>query len=487
MLRAWDLNLQLIRNSSLPLHLQIAQKVIDEIQQGRLLPAAVMPGTRELAEILKVNRKTVVLTYEELVSQGWLASEDRRGTFVSKVLPSFAGTANRGLEIAKPAQANSKQFSHLNSQLKLAHVGNEDMPDARLIPLQALSRSFRSALLSTSRTHYLDHAEPKGRYELRAFISDMLNMERGLHIGPDNICMVRGSQMAAFIAARIISAAQGIVVFESLTYPTVRETFKSCGAQIMSVAIDQFGIKVSELEKLCKMQPVRAVFVTPQHQYPTTVTLSAERRKELLRLAEAYDFLIIEDGHDHEFDFSDTPTLPLASDDRHGRVIYIGSLSHMLSPGLNVAYLAGPVDFIDRCAEEARLIDQQGNMTVELVIFELMQSGEIKRHMRRMTKVYGERRTLLKQVVQGELDDLIEFEIPDGGLAFWLRFKHQQDMQALVEQTRNKGFKFSTGSFYAEDRSEVQAIRLGFASLNAREMGEGVERLKSVMINTRSK
>ncbi|HEY8117596.1 MAG TPA: PLP-dependent aminotransferase family protein [Methylophilaceae bacterium] len=363
MLRSWNLKLQLNRTSGTALYLQIAQKIIDEIQQGRLPPTTVMPGTRDLADSLSVNRKTVVLTYDELIAQGWLVTEHRRGTFVSSTLPSSSSITNdhspdlveitpQNLSHAEQLQAN--QVNHESDIIDFT----EGMPDSRLIPFEVLSRAFRRALVIGVRNNQLRYENSKGKIDLRNSIATMLNMARGLHIDADNICLVRGSQMGIFVAARVLTKPNDYVAFENLSYTSARDAFKSCGARILNVEIDRYGIKVDELERLCKLHPIRAVFVTPQHQYPTSAIMSASRRKELLRLANIYDFKILEDDHDHEFHFTDNPAFPLASDDRSDRVIYIGSLSKILAPGLRIGYLVASPAFADKCAADVMLIDR---------------------------------------------------------------------------------------------------------------------------------
>lgn len=482
MLRSWQLKIELDREVGSAIYLQIAARIVDEIKQGRLPSSTVMPGTRELSESLKVNRKTVVLAYDELIAQGWLVTENRRGTFVSAILPNYSIPSNPHAS----SQTESPRVQAISKDHLLANEGmidfSEGMPDTRLIPYEVLSRAFRHALLLTSRSNQMGDDNPQGRLELRQALASMLNMEKGLHVDADNICMVRGSQMGVFIAARILTKPGDCVVFEDLTYETARDAFKSCGAEVKHVAVDQHGMMVDQLENLCQTERVKVVFVTPQHQYPTTVILSKARRKELLRLADLYDFIIVEDDHDHEFQFAKTAAFPLASEDKGNRVVYLGSLSSMLAPGLRIGYLVGTQPLMQRFASDVMLIDTQGNNTLELAISELMNSGEIQRHILRMTKVYNERRSALQKLIHDELGKWVSFDLPHGGLAFWLRFKNKINMQLLKQHALTEKVKFTMGSAYSENNEEVPAIRLGFASLNQKELISGIQRIKRVLL-----
>ena len=298
MLRSWDLNLHITKSSGVVVYLQIAQQIIDEIQRGRLAPSAAMPGTRELATKMNVNRKTIVLAYDELIAQGWLTTESRRGTFVSAKLPRFSPDRLSNIDLAAPVtEAPAPALAAYASATETENIAqlidfNDGIPDTRLIPFETISKAFRHALIEPIRTNKLGYGDPRGALSLRHALSEMLNMERGLNVDIDNICIARGSQMGIFLAARVLANSNQYVVVENLSYPPAREAFRSCGAKILTVGLDQNGINVNELEALCKKYPISAIYVTPHHQFPTTVMMTAERRLKLLMLAEQYQFVI---------------------------------------------------------------------------------------------------------------------------------------------------------------------------------------------------
>ena len=484
MLRSWDLNLHITKSSGGVVYLQIAQQIIDEIQRGRLVPSAAMPGTRELAENLKVNRKTIVLAYDELIAQGWLTTESRRGTFVSAKLPYFSppnqrtiGLKQRVIEASAPVLA---KYASAIEMENIAHLidFNDGIPDTRLIPFETISKAFRHALIEPIRTNKLGYSDPRGMLSLRHAVSEMLNMERGLNVDIDNICIARGSQMGIFLAARILANTHQYVVVENLSYPPAREAFRSCGAKILTVGLDQNGINVHELEALCKKYSISAIYVTPHHQFPTTVMMTAERRLKLLMLAEQYNFVIVEDDYDHEFHFHHHPVFPLASTNHAGRVIYVGSLSKVLAPGLRVGYLVASKEIINQCASEVMLIDRQGNSVTELAVAALLESGEIKRHIRRTLKVYNERRNVLIDLLRNELGEFVNFDSPNGGLAIWLHLNDGMEINKLVKNALLEKVKILPASLFSESNLDINGIRLGFGSLNASELTTGIQRLK---------
>ena len=482
MLRPWDLNIAIRRGSQTAIYLQICHAILEEIRRGRIKPGSALPGTREMAEGLGVNRKTVVEAYEELTAQGWLVPERKRGTFVSSDLPQvdqrIAGSGTEGRMPERPAFGLYGTGPVIPLVLPKDGVLTFDdgAPDTRLTPIDELARAYRSGLASAVRRNRLGYGDPRGTLALRSAVSTMLNLDRGLTTTADNICLVRGSQMGIYLAARVLAGPGDTVVVEELSYPPAWEAFRAAGATIAAVGLDGNGMKLDELEKLCRQQRVRAVYVTPHHQFPTTVLMKPERRLRLTALAEQFGFAIVEDDYDHEFHFVHKPMLPLASADRWGKVIYIGSMSKLLSPSLRIGYLAAPVSVVERVASEIMIIDRQGDPATEAAVAELMESGAIKRHTRRVLRIYAERRQKLSDLLQETFGDLVEFTPPDGGLALWVQFKDGIDITALAARARTEGLQFLPGQSFAASGQPVQAVRLGFGSLDFGELTEAVRR-----------
>jgi GntR family transcriptional regulator/MocR family aminotransferase len=486
MLRRWDFVLEIQRESPMAPYLQIVHALIDGIRRGRLTPGDALPGSRELAKTLAVNRKTVVLAFDELIAQGWLTSEGTRGTFISPTLPIVmpASFAYRPVEPnAMPEQPDYFLPGSTSSiPILLPKVGaltfDDGAPDTRLVPVEALARAYRRALVGGGHRNQLSYGDPRGALQLRTAISSMLNLERGLTTVANNICLTRGSQMAIYLAARILSGPGDVVVMETLSYPPAREAFRAAGAEVIGIGLDSDGIRLDELEKVCRSHKVRCIYLTPHHQFPTTVSLKPDRRLRLLALADQFGFAIVEDDYDHEFHFNGRPLLPLASADRWGKVVYIGSLSKLLAPSMRSGYIAAPLNFIQRAAEEVLTIDRQGDSTTELAVADLIESGEIKRHARKVLKIYKQRRDLFAELLKAKLGSAIDFDLPDGGLAFWVRFSSDIDVVTLARDAALLGLRFLPGTCFAMNRESVSGARLGFASLDDKELADAAERLQ---------
>ena len=490
MLRPWHVNIVVSRQSRTALYLQIAHAIIDEVRRGRLAPGDALPGTRELAEGLNVSRKTIVLAYEELNTQGWVSPEAKRGTFVSKLLPS--------LDVyTRPERQNPKgsskvdvgfAFSRPRPDLPIQRTDDEVLtfddgsPDTRIAPTQELGRAYRRALTAAGRTNRLGYGDPRGSARVRRAISTMLNLDRGLSTTPETICTVRGSQMGIYLAARVFSGPGDAVVMEQLSYPPAREAFRAAGAEVIAVGLDSQGIRLDQLEAACRRRRIKAVYLTPHHQFPTTVLLPPERRLRLLLLAEQFGFTIIEDDYDHEFHFTHQPMLPLASADRWGKVVYIGSMSKILTPSIRLGYVAAPEPVIERLALEAALIDRQGDPATETAIAEMIEAGEVKRHTRRALKVYAERRSVFADLLRRDLSDHVTFQLPDGGLAIWIDVDPAVDLDAVSTSAARSGLRFYPGGAFAMDGAPVAGARLGFARLNPAELEQAVARLRRAFV-----
>ncbi|MGF6757449.1 PLP-dependent aminotransferase family protein [Paraburkholderia sp. GAS42] len=488
-LRNWEFKIALDRSISRPLNVQIGRQIIEKIRAGLLRPGTPLPGSRELAASLSINRKTVVTVYDELSAQGWLTTEGRRGTFVSSKLPhtDVHGNSEPARRLVRSTLPHPAYHAYGSDKPLPASAAEgvidftDGAPDTRLVPFGALSRAFRHALIESARGNQLGYADARGLPALRLSLASMLRIERGLNADESSICIVRGSQMGIYLAARILVRPGDSVAFETLTYPPAREAFRACGAAIVSIEQDEFGMVPTSLVAACQQHHIKAIYLTPHHQYPTTVTMPLERRMQLLKLADELGFVIVEDDYDHEFHFARNPMQPLASVDRRGKVIYVGSLSKILAPGLRIGYVVAPPSIVQRIANEIVLIDRQGNSVTERAVADLLQSGELRRHIRHAAQVYQGRCNAAVKAVSDTLGEHASLRVPIGGLALWITLRKTVDMQLLEDNARDARVKILSGSTFADHRHSVHGLRLGFASLNEREFKSGIERLNNAL------
>jgi GntR family transcriptional regulator / MocR family aminotransferase len=481
-MRTWELSVPLDEASPTPLFVQIARALAEDIRRGRLKPGAPLPGSRALATTLRVHRNTVLAAYQELEAQGWISTAPARGTFVSTALPDVDPlpaarvTEPRKLEsvgfVLEPPLESREIVEFPRGALVL--LGGS--PDVRLLPVEVLARAWRRAF-KLGGQRLLDYAGPQGHPRLRAALAQMLASVRGLAATPDSLLVTRGSQGALYLAARALVRPGDRVAVEALGYRPAWGALQSVGAQLVPIPVDEEGIRVDKLEAAAARQGLRAVYLTPHHQYPTTVTLSPARRLALLAWARTAGCALIEDDYDHEFHYDGRPVLPLASADRDNVVIYVGTLSKVLAPGLRVGFLFAPLPFIHRAASIRAVVDRQGDLVAEYALAELLEEGELQRHVRKMRGVYLSRRDALVEALRKELDGALDFTVPAGGMTLWARCAPGLDSAAWAERSREAGVWVSHGGQYTFDGQPFPAVRLGFAGLKETELREAVRRM----------
>jgi GntR family transcriptional regulator / MocR family aminotransferase len=312
---------------------------------------------------------------------------------------------------------------------------------------------------------------------LRAALAAMLSSTRGLACHADQVFVTRGSQMALTLAAKALVRPGDVVAVEEIGYRHAWESFRQAGATLIPIPVDADGLDVAALEKLIATRPVRAVYVTPHHQFPTLVTLSAQRRVRLLELARSHRVAIVEDDYDHEFHYDGRPVLPLASLDRAGVVIYVGTMSKVLAPGLRIGYIVGPPDLLERVEAHREYLDMQGDLAMEAAVAELLEDGEVQRHVRRVRRHYQRRRDLLVELLRTSAAGAVSFTVPAGGIALWIAVARHVNVDAWAARARRHGVAFQTARAFTFDREPRPFARLGFACLDESEMRTAVDRL----------
>ncbi len=471
-----------------PIFLQVARAVADDIRAGRLKRGERLPGSRSLAEALGVHRNTVLAAYAELADEGWIETSQARGTFVSRDLPekmprAFAKEARlpvaerAGFELPPGPTLPDAPAPPATARPLLGLLGG--VPDVRLVPIDELARAYRRALAKYGRS-LLSYGTASGHPRLRSELARMLRSTRGLLVDADHVLVTRGSQMALHLAARALLSAGDVVAVESWGYRPAWEALRLSGAELVPIPVDEHGLIVSRLAELARSRRVRAVYLTPHHQYPTTVSLSAARRIELLALADAERIAIFEDDYDHEFHYVGRPMLPLASSDRSGVVLYLGTLSKVLAPGLRLGFVAAPRPVIERLTAHRYYLDRQGDQALEAAVALLFEEGEIQRHIGRARRKYAERRQVFVDLLAQQLASELSFRVPSGGMAIWARVARGIDGEVWAARALERGLLLQTTRFAFDGRPRPY-LRLGFAGSTPSELERAVDRLRDAV------
>ena len=474
----WTPNLFLDPRSREPIYLQIARALVGEIKRGRFRPGDDLPGYRTLAEQLQVSRNTVMAAYRELQAQGWLSVTQRSGTAVAARLPVHGAalapaTAGMGFDL-RGAPGPTGQAP--GDVLKVA-TGN---PDPRLLPSAALAQAYRRAL-TLNQGAALAVEDPQGHPRLRQAIAQMLAGTRGIAASPERLIVTRGSQMALFLVAQALFEPGDAVAVEALGDRGAWEAFTRAGARCLPVPVDGDGLDVEALAELAATTRLRAVLVTPHRQYPTLAQLSPERRQRLLALAGRHRLAVLESDLDAEFQYEGRPVAPLAAEDRADVVVHVGTLSKIFSPGLRLGFVHGPAPLVAAMKAVRAVFDRQGDPVLERAMAELLEDGEVERHLNRMHPVYLRRRDALCRALGRELGRAVEVAPPGGGLALWLRVREGVDVDAWSTRAIEQGVSFRAGRSFAFDGGPVQGLRLGFANYDEARMAEVARRMGAAL------
>lgn len=512
----WSIPVELPEGEQ-PLFLRIAGAVIHDIRRGRLVAGERLPSSRALAKELGVHRNTALAALAELTAQGWIESQPARGVFVSRGLPAAPRRARRGEPERETAgfpvpgglrgtmegargragagpRDDAKDARDARDASSLGYVrtpgrgrGERAMlrmdsatPDPRLFPVELLARAWRRTLVRKGK-QLLAYDSPHGYLGLRRALAEMLRQTRGMTCTEDDVVITRGSQMAIDLVARTLLAPGDGVAVEALGYRPAWNALGWAGAALHPVPVDRHGLNVDALAQLAERQPLRAVYLTPHHHYPTTVTLSPARRMQLLALAQRHRWMILEDDYDSELHFEGRPVAPLASADPQRNVIYIGTLSKILAPGLRLGFLVAPRDVIPLIAKARFIMDRQGDLPMEAAVAELIEDGELQRHVRKLRSECMARRDLLVSELGVQLGGALRFEPPKGGMVLWTEVSPELDATAWCEAAERAGLALVRPAHWAFAPPAPNAMRLAYSELRRPELKRAVE----ILVKTR--
>jgi GntR family transcriptional regulator/MocR family aminotransferase len=468
----------------LPVYQQIAKAMVQHIRDGVLKPGILLPGTRELAGILYLHRKTVIAAYEELAAQGWIESIPRKGFNVTRNLPGIKPQRWNKKEKAYAFKKNmAAPFYLLNKvgfQLPVVSVPpphliiDDGHPDTRLAPMDLLAREYRGRLKGGAFRKQLSASLAAGAPRLREMLAGYLSETRGMQAQVPNILITHGAQMSIYIAASLLLRPGDEVIVAEPGYYLANQVFDSLGASLLRVPVNEQGIDVDAVEKLCRSHTIKMLYLIPHHHHPTTVTLSPERRMRLLEIAEEFNFAIVEDDYDYDFHYSSSPYLPLAAGGHNNRVVYIGSFSKSLSAAIRIGFMVAPEDFIAQAIYLRRLIELRGDHNMEDALATLIQNGDIGRHLKKVNKLYEARRDRLCTLLDAHLKGVITYRKPSGGMAIWTCWGQKYPLAPIAARAARAGLLMSGGQIYNTHNKDYNSLRLGFASLTEEELEEAV-------------
>lgn len=470
------------KNALKSLHRQVYEGYRQAIIDGNLRAGQRVPSTRVLAAELGISRIPVISAYAQLVAEGYFEGRIGSGTIVSQSLPDRAvapritsrgPVAHRssGRKVSKRCKClpNAEGFYRHRRVMpfSVSQIAFEHFPLRvwnRLITFHSRRSSARS----------LDYGDPMGAWDLRNAIASYLRTARGARCEAEQIVIVSGSQQGLEIAVRVLLDPGDSVWMEEPGYDFARRIFAMSGCPVVPVPVDAEGLDVAAGVKKCP--DARAVLVTPSHQYPLGITMSASRRLQLLDWAETGRSWIIEDDYDSEYRYEGMPVTSLQGLDRNERVIYVGTFSKVLFPSLRIGYLVVPSDLVERFLAVRFAFDISPPTFFQMALADFIRDGHFGRHIRRMRSVYRERRNALMCSLREELGFAAHIEGGQTGLHLCLLLKGIVDRDIAVRASSQNLSLTPLSRFYARQPVQ-QGLVLGFGSTPTEEMAAAVHKL----------
>ena len=468
-----------------PIYLQVSGQIVNAIQRNYLTKGTTLPGTRTLGELLNIHRKTAVAIYEELASQGWVEIIPNKGTFVlepkllkstikatsQKINQAYTYAETTGFPFQKSLLlATTKELTHANYAL------NDGQPDLRLHPVHQFSKWYSAVMKRKTLVPKWSKSDDIANSLFQTQLCNYLNATRGFHMSPKNVLNTRSTEMSLYIVSQLLVKQNDIVLVGNLSNYVANMIFQQTGANIKTIPVDKDGMCIDYIRAHFSKNSIRCVYICANRDYPTVVTLSAERRIELLQLAKEFGFAIIEDDYDYDFQYEGSAMLPMASADANGMVIYLGKFGQSLFPSFQTGFVVAPENMISEAKNYLELIDKQGDLIQEQMLSELIKEGEIYRLLKKNVVIYKKRRDLLSELLSTYFQEFAAWKIPSGGLAIWLHFQPKISLLKLAKEAENLGLHLPKTILY-QDKNTC-AIRIGFGHLNENELEIVIKKLK---------
>ena len=381
------------RTSSVPLHRQLAAALREAIRSGRLAARERIYSTREMQTHLGLSRNTIVDAFEQLHAEGYLVTVRGVGTFVADFVPQAPARAQGPGTQAGPASAETRkafEVQALAENLDVARPFRPGIPALDAFPADVFKRCFKA---EDWHSRVLDYPDPQGFEPLRAAIAQRLLQTRGIECSADRIFITNGAQAAFATIARTLLEPRDLAVIEDPCYPNVRAALHAQRIRTLAVPVDQDGIAVEAFAR----KRARLAYVTPSHQYPSGAVLALDRRFALLEWAQRSDAWILEDDYDSEFNYTGRPQPSLYALAGDARVLYTGTFSKVLSPGLRIAYIVAPSSICAQLRAVHVVSGASPDTFVQAALARFMTGGHFGRHIAKMRKLYDERRAFVAE------------------------------------------------------------------------------------------
>jgi GntR family transcriptional regulator/MocR family aminotransferase len=486
--------IRLDRMAKEPLHEQLYRQIRDELKSGRFSDGSSrLPSSRALTAEWKISRSTVRLAFLKLHAEGYLRSKAGSGTFVANLLPETFLTAEqpkasqliqRPIRVSDRARAipDARAGDQFDLGATAAGAGVSlvaSIPAVDEFPIAVWER-LRSQVLAKKGVNLLRYASNRGDADLRKALAAYLCDFRAARCHPGQIVIVAGMQQAMLISAMAMLNPGEVAWVEDPCYQQTRRVLTLAGVKIIPKPIDKQGVVIA---RATKEPPPRIIYVTPSHQFPLGVTMSFQRRTDLLDFARTHNTFVFEDDYDAEFRFVGPPLPSLQGMDNANRVIYAGTVSKILCPGLRLGYIVAPELLVDSLVKIRSAMDQHSSPIDQATLARFITEGFFLSHIKRMRKIYAERRDFFIKQFNELLGDRFTLQVPEAGLNIVAWLKREEDFPIIKRITVDIGVRPSPLSFFCIQAQLKPAFVFGFAAWTPTQIRESLIKLASTLSN----
>jgi GntR family transcriptional regulator/MocR family aminotransferase len=474
-----------------PLARQIRSHLERLIREGLLGPGVKLPATRDMARELGVNRTTVTAAYEDLVAAGWCRAHVGQGTFVMERPAEAASPAppvrprlDWGPVIARRAQAMATDARRRLAAPAARGTGAPisfagGMPDSELFPTDGFRRVLNAVVREEGR-ELLQYYPAAGYPPLREYLAGYL-LRFGVEARPDEILIVNGSQQGFDLVARTLIDPGDVVAIEQPSYPRAIQVFRGFGAELRPVPMTGGGLSLDHLQRVLERERPKLVYCQPSAHNPTGLTMGAAARRRLLDLAWQHRLPVVEDGFDGTLCYGESPPAPLKALDAAGQVIYIGTFSKVLFPGLRLGWIVAPRELIEHLELAKQLADIHTSALLQAAVYHFCRRRLLDRHQARALAEYRRRRDALLAALAAHMPPGVSWTETTGGFSLLLTLPEGLDAALLLPRAVARGVAFTPGAAFFVDEGGGNTLRLSFSAVPLARIEEGVRRLAEVV------
>lgn len=468
---------------------QIREHLVNAILGGYLPADEPLPSSRSLAKSLQVARNTIVLVYDELTADGYLISKERSGYFVD---PAFLNNQTQTANTDDVVSDTVYKKTDWSKKLKI-HAGTQQNPsqahawqsfpypfvyaqlDSKLFPIDSWRKCWRDAVSVQAIRDWTSDRYDSDDPMLIDQIQKRILPNRGIQADSDEILVTIGSQHALYLLAQLLLDQTSKFCIEDPGYASAGHIAEVIGASVVSQPVDEQGLVVNDGLNGCD-----ALYITPSYQCPTTVTMPLERRMELLEKATEQDFVIIEDDYEMEINYDSNPVPALKSLDKHDQVLYIGSLSKTLAPGLRMGFMVGPKELIREARNLRQLMLRHPPLNNQRAVALFLAQGYHDALLRRLARNFQDR----SEAMAAALDTYLpgSYQQPSGGSSYWCKVPEHIDTAVLKEEAAQRGLLIiSCSSYHFGDHLPKNYIKLGFSAIDISAIEPGIKILAELI------